>query len=90
MADKKKEKSTKKHPVEEMVIRDDKDKDVVIPIDTRKSDVSKALQLAAQYGWIDGGMHKDWVIDQMVRALAGPSYKQLVKALGDWDEGIAP
>ena len=30
-----------------------------------------ALEIAAKWGGIDGGHHKDWVIDQMVRALTG-------------------
>ena len=29
------------------------------------------VELAARYGSIDGGHHKMWVIDQMVRALTG-------------------
>ena len=29
----------------------------------------KALEIAGDYGTIDGGHHKMWVIDQMVRAL---------------------
>jgi hypothetical protein len=59
----------------------------------------KALDLAVRFGGIDGDHHKAWVIDQMVRALAGDGYDQLVaeaKAGEDgpetygWDEGIAP
>lgn len=37
-------------------------------MDTR---IEKALELAIQYGRIDGDHHKAWVIDQMVRALTG-------------------
>lgn len=33
--------------------------------------VKKALELAVRYKGIDGAHHKDWVIDQMVRALTG-------------------
>lgn len=33
--------------------------------------VGKALDYAVMYGGIDGGHHKAWVIDQMVRALCG-------------------
>jgi hypothetical protein len=33
--------------------------------------VKKALDIAISYGGIDGAHHKDWVIDQMVRALTG-------------------
>jgi len=33
--------------------------------------ISTALDIANRYGGIDGGHHKMWVIDQMVRALTG-------------------
>lgn len=33
--------------------------------------IKKALDIAISYGGIDGAHHKDWVIDQMVRALTG-------------------
>lgn len=59
----------------------------------------KALEIARTYGGIDGAHHKDWVIDQMVRALTGDEYDAFVKAAcaGEdgpdtysWSEGIAP
>ena len=61
--------------------------------------IRKALMLAACYGGIDGDHHKAWVIDQMVRALTGPTYRQWVRNQRDgedgpdtyeWSEGIAP
>lgn len=61
--------------------------------------ISKALNVILQYGGIDGGHHKAWVLDQAVRALTGPDYAKWVKAAkaGEdgpdtygWDEGIAP
>ena len=67
--------------------------------------IYKALDLAVEYGNIDGSHHKDWVIDQMVRALTGCGkeesleYKQLVANACDgvdgpdtytWETGIAP
>jgi hypothetical protein len=33
--------------------------------------IGKALEIAVKYNGIDGGHHKTWVIDQMVRALTG-------------------
>lgn len=36
-----------------------------------KRRIDKALELAANYGGIDGSHHKAWVIDQMVRELTG-------------------
>lgn len=58
-----------------------------------------AIEIAIQYGGIDGDHHKAWVIDQMVRALAGDDYAQVVADARDgmdgpetydWNEGIAP
>lgn len=60
---------------------------------------AQATDLAVKYGGIDGAHHKTWVIDQMVRALAGDGYDALVAAACDgedgsdtyeWDTGIAP
>jgi len=36
-----------------------------------KERIEKAIDFAVRYGGIDGGHHKMWVIDQMVRALTG-------------------
>lgn len=61
--------------------------------------VAKAIDIAIRYGGIDGDHHKAWVIDQMVRSLAGDGYAALIASAkaGDdgpntyeWDEGIAP
>jgi len=66
---------------------------------TDQEKIEKALELAVRYGGVDGGHHKAWVIDQMVRALAGTKYERLVAEAKagedgpethDWDEGIAP
>ena len=38
----------------------------------------RAIRLAVRFGGIDGDHHKAWVIDQMVRALAGAEYKRIV------------
>lgn len=66
---------------------------------TEKERIEKAIELAIQFGGIDGSHHKDWVIDQMVRTLAGDRYEQIVKDACDgedgpntyeWNEGIAP
>ena len=59
----------------------------------------KALKVAFEYAQIDGAHHKDWVIDQMVRALTGDGYEVWVVEHNqgedgadtyEWDEGIAP
>jgi hypothetical protein len=61
--------------------------------------VKKAIDLAVKYGGIDGDHHKAWVIDQMVRVLAGDDYSKIIKeaCAGDdgpetysWETGIAP
>jgi hypothetical protein len=61
--------------------------------------INNAIGLAMQYGGIDGAHHKTWVIDQMVRSLAGESYDAIIAeycAADDdgetyeWDVGIAP
>lgn len=59
----------------------------------------KALDLIAEYGGIGGGHHKQWLLDQVVRVLAGDKYKDWVGEWQDgedgpntyeWDTGIAP
>ena len=64
-----------------------------------KKRIDEAIEVAVQYGGIDGAHHKTWVIDQMVRALAGDDYDRIVAEACDgedgpdtyeWDEGIAP
>lgn len=66
---------------------------------TDRKRIQKAIELAVRYGGIDGAHHKDWVIDQMVRVLAGDKYEQIVAdaCAGekgpdtfDWNVGIAP
>ena len=68
----------------------------VIPSEHR---IASAIDLAVRYGSIDGAHHKDWVIDQMVRALAGIHYEEIVRSAKSgengpdtyrWSEGIAP
>lgn len=61
--------------------------------------IESAIEIAVRFGGIDGAHHKTWVIDQMVRALAGEDYARIVRdaCAGEdgpdtyeWDEGIAP
>ncbi len=65
----------------------------------RRKRVKAAIALAVRYGGIDGAHHKAWVIDQMVRVLAGENYDSLVAAAKNgedgpetysWEVGIAP
>lgn len=61
--------------------------------------IEAALEVAHRYGGIDGAHHKMWVIDQIVRALAGDTYTSWVtfQRSGEdgpdtyeWDEGTPP
>lgn len=57
-----------------------------------------AIELAIQYGGIDGARHKMWVIDQMLRILSDDYDKLIRDACNgedgpktyEWDTGIAP
>lgn len=58
-----------------------------------------ALKVAYEYGSVDGARHKQWVIDQMVKALTGDRYDEWVANFNRgldgeddylWDEGRAP
>lgn len=60
--------------------------------------ITQALEFA-HWGSTDGGHHKMWVIDQMVRALTGDGYEAWVTDHKDgeegpetygWDEGVSP
>lgn len=51
---------------------------------TKPERIDDALDIARDYGGIDGAHHKMWVIDQMVRALAGEDYEGLIR---DWEDG---
>lgn len=61
--------------------------------------INRAINLACRFGGIAGDHHKAWVIDQMVRVLAGKDYESIVAVARagvdgphtyEWDEGIAP
>lgn len=82
-----------------MITQDDIDafKDDEPSSDAQK--IQNAIELAVQFGGVDGAHHKDWVIDQMVRILAGDRYDQIVRDACNgedgpesytWETGIAP
>ena len=59
--------------------------------------IEKALDIAFRYSQIGGEHHKEWAIDQMVRALVGDerAYDKWVRDYEDdgtwkWHTGIAP
>ena len=60
---------------------------------------SRALDFIAENGGVDGDHHKQWVLDQVVRILAGDGYRRWVwdyqngedgPHTFEWDEGTAP
>ena len=73
-------------------------------VETDADAIRKALDLIFHYGAIDGDWHKQWVLDQVVRALVQAplhdgDYASWVAAYRDgadgpetyeWDEGIPP
>jgi hypothetical protein len=57
--------------------------------------IAEAARIAHRYGMIDGEHHKQWVIDQMLRAMLADGYANWVAEMNSeefdpWDEGIAP
>lgn len=59
--------------------------------------VGKAVRLIERFGSFDGEHHKQWVLDQVLRALLGAKgYRAWVVDMNadtdysPWDEGIAP
>lgn len=85
---------------EELDMEEALEMEEALPVLTSLPEESRAaVVLAVCYGSIDGEHHKRWVIDQMVRALAGEQYDTLVAQACDgedgphtydWDTGIAP
>jgi len=68
-------------------------------MDSDQMKLENVIGLIEKYGGTDGGHHKQWVIDQIVRIIKGDQYGQWVEDMKDgedgpntyeWDEGIAP
>ncbi len=67
-----------------------------------RAPAAKAVALIARYGGIDGGHHKQWLLDQVIHTLMTEAeYREFVDArtqgedgepdvYSPWDEGIAP
>lgn len=66
-----------------------------------EASINAALEQITNYGGIDGGHHKQWVLDQVVRTLlrTDAAYEKWVADYCDgedgpdtyeWDEGIIP
>jgi len=56
-------------------------------MESREKDIEAAIEVAVRFGGIGGDHHKAWVIDQMVRILAGENYEALVKEACDGEDG---
>lgn len=54
---------------------------------TPQERIEEALHRAHRFAGIDGSWHKDYCIDQMVRALTGPDYREWVKEYEDGEDG---
>jgi len=57
--------------------------------------IDKALDIAWQSPHTDGAHHKQWLIDQMVKALIGDDltyqmWTSFYNQAGEWDHGITP
>ena len=60
--------------------------------------IDKAVKLMLEYGEIDGGHHKMWVIDQALQILLDEDYEAIMTEVStdedgtvwEWDRGIAP
>lgn len=54
---------------------------------TDRQKINRALEIAFENAVVDGAHHKDWIIDQMVRALSGTDYDRLIADYCSGDEG---
>jgi hypothetical protein len=56
--------------------------------------IETAIAVIQRFGGIDGAHHKNWVLDQALRCLMGPSayraWRGDIEEEYDYDEGIAP
>ena len=73
-------------------------------VEEDKKKLDEIEKIIYQYGQIDGGHHKMWVIDQIMRIIKGDKYEEFVHNYQytdedgnptedlyySWDEGIAP
>lgn len=60
---------------------------------TPQERIDRAVELIGEYGYIDGGHHKQWLLDQVARVLLGDEYEEWAagdEETGAWDTGIAP
>jgi hypothetical protein len=69
--------------------------DAILEMQKHGNTNERACAVALEWGGIDGAHHKMWVIDQMLRILAGGKYESLIALYErsgeyEWDTGISP
>lgn len=57
--------------------------------------IAEGIDKAIRFAGIDGGHHKVWLIDQLMRGITGENYEKFldlynVPEYDEWDTGIAP
>ena len=61
--------------------------------------IDESVNIALDFGWVEGSHHRMWVIDQMIRVLLGYKYEDAIAHFQsgedgpdtyEWDTGIAP
>lgn len=68
--------------------------------ENHEENIGEVLELLFSYAQFDGGHHKQWLLDQIVRTLTKEKYEKFVEdyetdpitgeVYGEWDTGIAP
>lgn len=68
--------------------------------ENHEKNIGEALGLLFSYAQFDGGHHKQWLLDQIVRTLTKEKYEKFIEdyekdpitgeVYGEWDTGIAP
>ena len=52
--------------------------------------IEKALDIARNFGDIDGAHHKQWCLERAFRGLCLDEYVDRAKRHFEWEEGVSP
>ena len=73
---------------------------LLVEVDALRNRIKAATDLIERCGWIDGDPHKQWLLDQVLRALLKDGYPAWVEAYPkpsmrkgrplSWEVGIPP